>query len=56
MNGNVVSASVDIQETLKTEEGMLLAFRLSWPGVLKSKVKSVVEKEESIKCGVVIAL
>ena len=53
INGKVANA-VNVQETLKMGESMLLDFRPSLPGGIHAPLKRKVKTMESIKCGVAI--
>ena len=55
INGNVVNASVNVQEILKMGESMLLDFRSSLPGGFHAPLKREVKTMESIKYGVAIS-
>ena len=54
INGKVANASVNVQETLKMGQSMLLDFRSSLPGGFHDPLKRKVKTMESIKCGVAI--
>jgi len=51
INGQVANASLNVQETLKMGESMLLDFRSSLPGGFHAPLKRKVKTMESIKCG-----
>ena len=55
INGNVVNASVNVQEILKMGESMLLDFRSSLPGGFHAPLKREVKTMEFIKYGVAIS-
>jgi len=52
INGQVANASVNVQETRKMGESMLLDFRSSLPGGFHAPLKRKVKTMASIKCGV----
>ena len=54
INGKVANASVNVQETLKMGESMLLDFRSSLPGGFHAPLKRKFKTMECIKCGVAI--
>ena len=54
INGKVVNASVNVQETLKMGESMYLDFRSSLPGGFHAPLKRKVKTMEYIKCQVAI--
>ena len=54
INGKVVNASVNVQETLKMGESMFLDFRSSLPGGFHAPLKRKVKTMEYIKCQVAI--
>ena len=54
INAKVANASVNVQETRKMGESMLLDFRSSLPGGFHAPLKRKVKTMESIKCDVTI--
>ena len=54
INGKVANVSVNVQETRKMGESMLLDFRSSLTGGFHAPLKRKVKTMESIKCGVTI--
>ena len=54
LKGKGANASVNVQETRKMGESMLLDFRSSLPGGFHAPLKRKVKTMESIKCGVAI--
>ena len=54
INDKVANASVNVQETLKMGESMLLDFRSSLLGCFHAPLKRKVKTMEYIKCGVAI--
>ena len=54
INGKVMNASVNVQETLKMGESMFLDFRSSLPGGFHAPLKRKVKTMEYIKCQVAI--
>ena len=54
INGPVVNPSVNVQETLKMGESMLLDFRSSLPGGFHAPLKRKVKTMEYIKCQVAV--
>ena len=54
INGKVMNASVNVQETLNMRESMFLDFRSSLPGGFHAPLKRKVKTMEYIKCQVAI--
>ena len=54
INGNVVNASVNVQETFKMGESMRLDYRSSLPGGFHAPLKRKGKAMESIKCQIAI--